>query len=425
MAIILPPNSTGTTVDTNTVSAKDREVVNIGDPSAANTAAVQASSPARAAQRLSVGATPTNIVDPALSVANLGISGVFTGAWFAVGDGGDSFIDVAARADVASATDGFQIQESDATADANFTRVVAQITAVAATTTFLRVQIRAANWRVVYTNGGTGQASFRLAYRTSPVPLLAFDDFHTGASIVPVELAGIALPGASGPVVGGTATNPLRSDPTGTTTQPVSAASLPLPAGAATSALQLAAGHAVAATLSAETTKVIGTVRAQGNLGAAFDAATDAPVPANALLSGLRAQANEPTAVSTDGDIVAPWADLLGRQVVLLGHANPEAPVTVNGSAAGVSVIATPGASLSLYICKGTVHNRAATETVVSLRDGAAGTIHWTADLAVDGGGSMFDFGSRGWKLTANTALVADIGQASVDVNITEYYIAA
>lgn len=36
----------------------------------------------------------------------------------------------------------------------------------------------------------------------------------------------------------GTSTSPIRVDPTGTTTQPVSAASLPLPAGASTSALQ-------------------------------------------------------------------------------------------------------------------------------------------------------------------------------------------
>lgn len=35
-----------------------------------------------------------------------------------------------------------------------------------------------------------------------------------------------------------TASNPLRTDPVGTTTQPVSAASLPLPAGASTSAIQ-------------------------------------------------------------------------------------------------------------------------------------------------------------------------------------------
>lgn len=153
-------------------------------------------------------------------------------------------------------------------------------------------------------------------------------------------------------------------------------------------------------------------------------AAHDAAVAGNPVLIGARANANEPTAVSNDGDAVSLWADLLGRQIVLTGHPSPEAPVTVNGSAAGTSVIAAPGDSLSLYICKGTVHNRAAAETVVSLRDGAAGTIRWTANLAADGGGSLFDFGSRGWKLTSNTALVADIAAASVDVNITEYYIA-
>lgn len=87
-------------------------------------------------------------------------------------------------------------------------------------------------------------------------------------------------------------------------------------------------------------------------------------------------------------------------------------------------VIAAPGASLSLYIMKGSIHNRGV-EQVVSLRDGAAGTIRFTANFAADGGGTIFDFGARGWKLTANTALVADIGAASADVNVTEYYIAA
>ena len=41
-----------------------------------------------------------------------------------------------------------------------------------------------------------------------------------------------------------------------------------------------------AATLTAETTKVIGTVRNLGNVGAAFDAATGAAPPANAVLAG-------------------------------------------------------------------------------------------------------------------------------------------
>lgn len=43
----------------------------------------------------------------------------------------------------------------------------------------------------------------------------------------------------------GTASDPVRIDPTGDTTQPVSAASLPLPTGAATAAKQLSDGHYV------------------------------------------------------------------------------------------------------------------------------------------------------------------------------------
>lgn len=47
-------------------------------------------------------------------------------------------------------------------------------------------------------------------------------DFDTGAGVDTVAMLGIALPKAGGAVVGGTANDPLRTDPTGTTTQPVS-----------------------------------------------------------------------------------------------------------------------------------------------------------------------------------------------------------
>ena len=144
----------------------------------------------------------------------------------------------------------------------------------------------------------------------------------------------------------------------------------------------------------------------------------------NPIKIGGLANANEQTAVA-DADRVDAWFDPIGRQVCLLGHASPEAPVTANGSAAGVSVIAAPGASLSLYICKGSLHNSAAAEAIVSLRDGAAGTIRFTANLAADGGGCLFDFGSRGWKLTANTAFVMDAASATQYCNVTEFYIAA
>lgn len=66
----------------------------------------------------------------------------------------------------------------------------------------------------------------------------AADDIGSGVLAPFVKLLD-GTDGSSTPV--GTATNPLRTDPTGTTTQPVSAAALPLPTGAATSANQATA----------------------------------------------------------------------------------------------------------------------------------------------------------------------------------------
>jgi hypothetical protein len=157
------------------------------------------------------------------------------------------------------------------------------------------------------------------------------------------------------------------------------------------------------------------------------DVAHDAAVGGNPVLIAARANANEPTAVSADGDATHLWADLLGRLVVITGHPNPEAPATVNATASGnTTVIAAPGASVSLYICKASVHNRDSANVVVALQDGAGGTSRWRAELAAEGGGALIDFGTRGWKLTANTLLNINLGGAgNVDVNITSYYIAA
>jgi hypothetical protein len=59
-------------------------------------------------------------------------------------------------------------------------------------------------------------------------------DVDTGAGTEFAIGVSIRLPGSGGSTAGGTSTNPIRVDPTGTTTQPISAASLPLPTGAAT-----------------------------------------------------------------------------------------------------------------------------------------------------------------------------------------------
>ena len=116
-------------------------------------------------------------------------------------------------------------------------------------------------------------------------------------------------------------------------------------------------------------------------------------------------------------------ADVTGKGQ---GYPDPEAPDTTNLTASGNGeLIATPGASLSLYIKKGSVHNAGSSQITVQLKDGSGGTVRWQADLAADGGGSIFDFGERGWKLTANTALNGNLGATGdVDFNITEYFIA-
>jgi hypothetical protein len=60
-------------------------------------------------------------------------------------------------------------------------------------------------------------------------------DSHGSLKTSPSDASGAAM---------GVLANPIRTDPTGTTTQPVSAASLPLPSGAATSAKQAQPGTA-------------------------------------------------------------------------------------------------------------------------------------------------------------------------------------
>lgn len=47
-------------------------------------------------------------------------------------------------------------------------------------------------------------------------------DYDTGAGSQSLSLVGLGLPASGGAVAGGTATDPIRTDPTGTTTQPVS-----------------------------------------------------------------------------------------------------------------------------------------------------------------------------------------------------------
>jgi len=75
------------------------------------------------------------------------------------------------------------------------------------------------------------------------------DDYNLGVSL--------RLPALGGSVAGGTVTDPLRTDPTGTTAQPITATSLPLPTGAATSANQTTLGNQTTKINDGTTTAVV------------------------------------------------------------------------------------------------------------------------------------------------------------------------
>lgn len=154
--------------------------------------------------------------------------------------------------------------------------------------------------------------------------------------------------------------------------------------------------------------------------------AHDAAITGKPVLIGGYASQDEPTAVSTDGDAVRPWLTKDGRLVALIGHGDPEPPDTTNCTASGETVlISSPGASVSLYINKVTIHNAGSSNVTVSLKNGSGGTTFWKGELASEGGAAGISFGSRGWKLSADTQLIGNLSAAGdVDVNVVEYYIA-
>lgn len=88
----------------------------------------------------------------------------------------------------------------------------------------------------VGTNGSSVPASsdqFGISDGTNLQAARGFD-LDSGAGTEYNIGVSLRIAGSGGSVAGGTLSNPIRIDPTGTTTQPISAASLPLPTGAAT-----------------------------------------------------------------------------------------------------------------------------------------------------------------------------------------------
>lgn len=161
----------------------------------------------------------------------------------------------------------------------------------------------------------------------------------------------------------------------------------------------------VAATLAAETTKVIGTINIAGSQTLATlttlttltggGVAHDAADSGNPIKVGARAISAEITAVSA-GDRVDALCDLAGKRIVL-PYANPEnfvsgAITSAMTGTTSTSLIAAPAAGLRNYITTIVVSNAHATvNTDVVIQDGSGGTTLMTIPAACLYGGAVIN----------------------------------
>lgn len=130
----------------------------------------------------------------------------------------------------------------------------------------------------------------------------------------------------------------------------------------------------------------------------------------------------DPTAV-VEGDAVALRTDV--NRILLVNQTHPRG-TTVSADYASaqtnVSVIAAPGASLSIYVTDIQLSN-GATAGNVTLLDGSGGTVKWEAYPAVNGG-AVLNL-RQPIRLTANTALCLTSTTVTTHSIFIGYYIAA
>lgn len=264
------------------------------------------------------------------------------------------------------------------------------------------------------------------------------DDLDTGTGTDTVTVTGIALPGNGGHVVGGTSTNPVRTDPTGTTTQPVSAASLPLPTNAAietggnlatvagdTTSLdgKFAAAATLADNMASPSTTQVGAMLMVYD-GANWDMASGNS--ANGLYVSSAVAAGETDAgnpikvgawasASVSGDLLYTDNDrcnitagldgvLITRPHTNLEDVVAERDTNTDGNSTNFGTgLAAPGASVRLCITSVTIANSSSNFRTVDLRDGSAGSVLWTFPVPATGG--VTHTFNPPLRLTANTAL--------------------
>ena len=193
---------------------------------------------------------------------------------------------------------------------------------------------------------------------------------------VPINSAGTEL---------ATSSAPLRIDPTGTTTQPVSS------------------------TLSAETTKVIGTVRTLGNVGAVIDfAGQNASSPANSWLTGC--QYNTTPTTITSGNASPCQVDNAGNLLVNVKTATGLAQGSTTSGQTGSLVMGAVTTSAPSYTTaqtspvsldtSGGLRVNTGTVTLAAETTKVIGTVR-----ALGNAGAIFDFAGQNASSPANSIL--------------------
>lgn len=190
---------------------------------------------------------------------------------------------------------------------------------------------------------------------------------------------------------------------------PISVASLPLPASAATNAAQLADGHNVTIDNAAGSAAV----RGQGA------DAHDAAVAGDPVLQGGEARTSNPTAVG-DGDAVRSMHDDVGRQVVRVN--SPRDLVTDNNitltNTSETTLIAAGGVGVFHDLTMLILSNTSSSSVRVDIRDATAGTILLSLLLAATGGGAVMAFVVPKNQATANNNWTAQLSGSVTDVRV-------
>jgi hypothetical protein len=304
------------------------------------------------------------------------------------------------------------------------TQVVSQSTAASLNATVTQGAAGATAWKVDG-SATTQPVSGTLTCNAGSGTLAVSDqhsnitsDYDTGAGAQTMTMYGIALPASGGSVAGGTSTNPVRTDPTGTTTQPVS--------GTVTANVGTTNGICLDATLTGGTQRAKVTdgtnnaaVKAASTAAAATDPALVVSVSPNnsVAVTGTFWQATQPVS----GTVTAAQATAANLQTTAtlasMGAASstPTGVVSI-GNSLGKTLVMKTG---SLASSAATADQVVLTYTVTSGKTFYLTYLKWQARLTTYAA-TATNFGTISLETPSGTKVITeDIFHAGIDGGYT------